>query len=86
MERKKAIRLPDGRKVEGTVLGFKGTSEPWTEYLVDDRTVVRIKIVATEVVRIDGEYDRMGEPLYWVNTTNVMAVSAPEELHRKEIE
>jgi hypothetical protein len=84
LDRKKTIPLPDGRRVEGTVLGFKGASEPWTEYLVDDGTVIRIKIVATEVVRIDGEYDPTGEPLYFVGTTNVMAVSAIDELRRKD--
>lgn len=84
LDRKRKINLPDGREVEGTVLNFRGTVEPWTEYLVDDGTVIRIKIVATEVVRLEGEYDPTGNPLYFVGTTNVMAVSAPDELRRNQ--
>jgi hypothetical protein len=84
VERKRTIRLPDGRDVQATVLTFRGSDEPWTEYLVDDGTVIRIKIVATEVLRLDGEYDPTGNPQYLVQTSNVMAVSAPDELRRKE--
>ena len=54
------------------------------EYLVEDGSVLRVKLVATEVIRLDDQYDNEGNPIYVVNSTNVLAVSAPEALMRKE--
>ena len=59
---------------------FRAGSEHWNEYLLDDGTVVRVKLVAQEIVRIDGQYDPMGNPAYAVFSTNVTHVSAPEDL------
>lgn len=63
---------------------FQAGGEHWNEYLVEDGSVLRVKLVATEVVRVDGQYDQEGNPLYIVNSTNVLAVSSPEDLMRKE--
>lgn len=84
MERKKRITLPDGRTVDATELSFRTSGENWNEYLLDDGTVVRIKLVVTEVVRLDGEYDLDGNPAYIVKSTNVAAISAPDELRRQQ--
>lgn len=63
---------------------FQTGGEHWNEYLVDDSTVLRVKLVATEVIRADGHYDQEGNPMYLLNSTNVMVVSSPEDLQRKE--
>ncbi|MGF1473776.1 MAG: hypothetical protein ACFB50_18800 [Rubrobacteraceae bacterium] len=84
MARKKRVPLPDGRVIEGTVMNFQTGGEHWNEYLVDDGTVVRVKLVVTEIIRLDGEYNAQGEPIYTVESTNVSAISAPEELHQSE--
>lgn len=80
MPGKRTITLPDGREVEGTIMTFRSGGEHWNEYLVDDGSVIRVKLVATEVLRLDGEYDLNGSPVYLVQSTNVMAVDAPENL------
>ena len=82
MERKRKIRMPDGREVDGVELGFQTSGEHWNESLVDDGTVIRLKPVAGQIVRLEGEYDAEGNPLYLVQTTSVMFVSAPENLKR----
>lgn len=82
MARKKKINL-GGTMVEGTEIGFRPSGEHWNEYLLDDGTVVRIKLVLTSVVRMDGVYDSEGEPVYFVNSQNVMGVSAPDDLRRE---
>jgi hypothetical protein len=82
MPGKRTITLPDGRQIEATVLGFRAGGEHWNEYLLDDGSIVKIKLVATDVVRLDGEYDPSGNPVYLVQSTNVMAVDAPENLRR----
>ena len=80
---KRMIPLPDGRTVEGTIMGFQTGGEHWNEYLVDDGSVIRVKLVATEVLKVQGEYDPNGNPLYVVATTNISVVSSPDQL-RKE--
>lgn len=82
--RKKKIPLQDGSTIEGTVMPFQTGGEHWNEYLVDDGSVLRLKLVATEVIRLDGQFDQEGNPLYMVNSTNVLTVSAPEDLMHKE--
>lgn len=83
MTRKKKVNL-NGTIVEGTEIGFRPSGEHWNEYLLDDGTVVRIKLVLTSVVRVDGMYDDNGEPVYLVNSQNVMGVSSPEDLRRRD--
>ena len=83
MERKKKLTLPNGQEVDATVLSFQAGGEHWNEYLVDDGTVIRVKLVATEVLRLDGQYDAQDNPIYLLQSTNVMAVSSPDKLKRK---
>jgi hypothetical protein len=81
--RKKKINL-GGSIVEGTEIGFRSSGEHWNEYLLDDGTVLRIKLVVSSVVLIDNMYDAEGEPVYYVRSTNVMGVSALEDLRRRD--
>jgi hypothetical protein len=80
--RRKTVRLGN-QEFEGEVVPFRGDVEHWNEYLLDDGTVVRMKAVAMEMVRVDGQYDAEGNPLYIINSTNVTHVSAPDELRRR---
>lgn len=82
--RKKRVRLPDGNFVEGTPIPFQAGGEHWNEYLLEDGSVLRAKLVATEIVQIDGQYDQDGNPFYLMQSTNVVAVSSPERLRREE--
>ena len=82
MPGKRTITLPDGTQVEATVMTFRAGGEHWNEYLVDDGSVIKIKLVATEVVRLDDQFDQAGNPVYLVQSTNVMAVDAPEQLRK----
>ncbi len=66
-----------------TEIGYRASGEHWNEYLVDDGTVVRIKLIVTEILRVEGEYDPQGNPLYMMTSTNVTSVSAPEDLRRQ---
>ena len=83
MERKKMVPGPNG-PVEGTELGFQSAGEHWNEYIVDDGTVIKIKLIVTDITRIDGMYDQVGNPVYAAASTNVMSVSAPDKLKKKD--
>ncbi len=81
MERKKTIDTPNG-PMPVTEMSFRASGEHWNEYLVDDGTVIRLKLVVTEVLRLDGQYDQEGNPAYIAKSANVVAISAPEELRK----
>ena len=82
MERKRKVPLPDGSVVDGTEVGFRSSGEHWNEYLADDGSVIRLKLVVTEIMRLDDTYEPDGTPSYAVKSTTVMATSAPDELRR----
>lgn len=86
MARKRMIKLPpDGREVEATVVGFRSQGgEEFNQYLLDDGTHVKLKVVVTEVVRLEGEYDEFGNPAYIVRSQNIITVDAQEDAMRKE--
>jgi len=81
---KRRITLPDGSEVEADVIGFRTNAEYFNEYLLEDGTVLRMKPVVTDVIRIPGQYDPMGNPAYVIQSTNVTAVDSPEELRRHQ--
>jgi len=81
--RKRKLRTADGREVDATVLTFRTNSENFNEYLLDDNTVIKLKVVVTEVMRLEGEYDSMGNPSYFVQSTNVVSVDASDNMRRE---
>lgn len=81
--RKTKIKTPDGRELDATIVDVNSAQEQWNQYLLSDSTILKMKVVVTEVVRVDGEYDAEGNPVYVVKSTNVLAVSPPEELKKK---
>jgi hypothetical protein len=78
------FRQADGEEVEAEVIPFRSTGEYWNEYLLDDGTVFRIKLVVTEIARVRGRYDAKGDPIYAATHTQVTAVDAPEKLRRSD--
>lgn len=76
--RKKKIKGPTGEMVEATELSFQNVREHWNEYLLDDGTIIKLKPVATEVFRIDEMRDPQENPVYVLNSTNVLVVNVPE--------
>ena len=84
MARKKKARLPDGRTVEGVVVPFQTGGEHWNEYLIEDGSVLKVKLVATEIIRVDGQYDDQGNPMYVLHNTQVVVVDSPDDLRREE--
>jgi hypothetical protein len=76
------FKQADGDEVEAEVVGFRATGGHWNEYLLDDGTVFRIKLVVTEIARIKDRYDAKGDPIYAATHTQVTAVDPPERLRR----
>lgn len=83
MARTRKVLGPDGQPHDATMLTFRTTAEDFNEYLLDDGTVVKLKVVVTEVARIDNLYDPAGNPVYVVQSANVMAIDSPDEMRKQ---
>jgi len=81
MERKTRLNF-QGKDLEGIDLDFKIKKEEWNEYELSDGTFIKIKTIASSIVRIPDMYDNDGNPVYLVKSSNVMAVSASENLKK----
>lgn len=79
MERKRRIEVPGQGQIDVTEVGFRSDGEYWNEYLLDDGTVARVKLVVTSVYRVDGQVDPKGQPVYLIESSNVMSISASGE-------
>ena len=76
------VRLPNGSEVEATNVDFETMHEDWSEYKLDDGTVMKFKTVISSIIRTEN-YDPMtGDPVYHVRSTNILRVKVPDELKR----
>jgi hypothetical protein len=80
MSKRKTVRGPDGNSVEVEQIPYRSGGENWNEYLLEDKTVIRLKTVVTDVTRAVDLWDAEGSPVYFVKTANIMNVDAPAEL------
>jgi hypothetical protein len=82
--RKVPVTLPTGQQGEGVEVQVEESSEKWSEFTLQDGTVVRAKFTMASAVRVDGEFDAQGNPLYLVNMSPIFTiVSVPEEYRKK---
>ncbi len=72
-----------GRQSRGILIEIEESTDRWSEAKLQDGSRIRLKAVITEVVRLDGQYDKEGAPVYSVKSTNVVTVDAPEELYKQ---
>jgi len=45
-------------------LAFEANKEPWTEYRLEDGTVLKVRIILANVARLVDRYKPDGEPIY----------------------
>ena len=77
----KVISPLSQREVEAVEVDFEAVAEPWVTYKLSDGAILKVKIVVTGVVRLEGEHDHVGNPIYSVASTNVIRVTnAPKDL------
>ena len=82
-ERRVSVPLPSGGQGQGVEVPVDESNERWSEFTLRDGTTIRAKMTVISAVRIDGQYDPMGNPTYNVNFTPVFAVNSPDELRKK---
>lgn len=60
-----------GREVETTPVEIIHQQEHTNEYQLADGTLVKVRVVVLDIVKIEGEFDANGGPLYNVNSKTV---------------
>jgi len=54
---------------------------PWSQFKLDDGTIIKIKVLVLSVLRTD-QYTPSGEPIYSVKSHNVTISQSPEDLKK----
>jgi hypothetical protein len=84
-ERKTKV-IPQGgaQQVDGMEVPVEESTERWSEFKLEDGSVLRVKITVVSAVRLTGQYDPQGNPMYVLNMTPVIAITdVPDRLRRK---
>ena len=71
------VQGPDGKEHNATPLSFQNAREHWNEYLLEDGTLLKIKLVATEAFKVEDLKDDEGNPIYVMKSKNVLVVVPP---------
>ena len=74
-----------GQKIMGEEVEFEIERENWNTYILHDGTKIRMKSVVSKVVRLD-LYKPNREPVYIVESSNVMGADVPEVLLKRKEE
>jgi hypothetical protein len=62
-----------GRQVEGEPVDFLTRKEDFNEYQLTDGKILRIKMVVTRIVKLTEEKTPDGNPIYLIQSQNVVA-------------
>lgn len=79
----KKVTGPDGNLYDATEVDVVDSNERWSEYRLSDGSLVKVKPVLTSIVRVDGEFDPLGNPVYVIAAQPVVAVTPTDDLKRK---
>ena len=68
------MKVPyQGRQVEGKSVDFLTRKEDFNEYQLADGKILRIKMVVTRIIRLEEEKAPDGNPVYLIQSQNVVA-------------
>jgi len=73
-----------GPAVDAFEVPIQQSIERWTEITLEDGAVIRIKPMIVGVIRVDGQWDQEGNPVYALRGgPNIMSiVSVPDHLKK----
>lgn len=72
-----------GEEVDAVPVEINQAGENWNQYLLDDGSIIKMKLVATKVLRLENKYDEDNNPVYLVKSTNIMSVNSPDNLKKR---
>lgn len=83
-DRKIKVPGPTGEIMEGIEIMVSESTERWSEFTLEDGTIVRAKQSLVSCVRLDDKYDDEGKPIYVARGAPVITIaSVPDNLRQK---
>jgi len=67
-----------GQMVEAERMVFKAMDEPWSLYKLDDGSIVKLKLVVSDIYKLPIPDPVTGFPQVMVRTSNVVSYEPPE--------
>lgn len=81
---KTTIKDPQGRAVSVEIIPVNAAQEPAATYLLADGTTLSLRNVVVQVLRVPGQYDAEGNPVYVVRSQNIVVAQSPENIRQTE--
>lgn len=85
VEHKKTIKLPTGETVVCSIVDILESIERSNEVRLSDGTILKVKIVTTEVSRVDDRWDEDGNPMYAIKSQNIVTVFETQESLKRKV-
>jgi hypothetical protein len=57
--------------------------EEWNQYMLEDGSVLRARLIVSEVLRLVDVYNAEGDPVYIIKSTNFVNSDVPANLRKK---
>ena len=84
MAESRMILGPSGSPVEAEVIEIVQSVERFNDIHLADGTILKMKVVAIEVVRLKDQWNAEGDPIYQIKSQNIVAATnVPEGLRKK---
>lgn len=71
-----------GQEIEVTDVPIKTCTEPFSNYELEDGSVLRVKHVATSFLRVEGQTSPDGKPVYLVTSSPVIHIERSGQFTR----
>jgi hypothetical protein len=73
------MQTPDGKTVDktGDPVKVKTQIEEWNIYELEDGTKIRTKQSLVQILKLQGETDTAGNPVYFLQSAPIMLVDPP---------
>jgi hypothetical protein len=72
-----------GQEVEAEKIPVNNMREEWNQYFLEDGTVLRARLIVSDVLRLVGIYTAEGDPVYVIKSANFVNSDVPESLRHK---
>lgn len=84
----KKVRMNIGNQsVEAEAMEFTPIDEQWSRYRLEDGTIVKLKVVTSDIFKLPQPDPITGLPQLVVRSSNIMSVEPPDRpVPRKEIQ
>ena len=82
-EKKTRIQVPGiPGMVDAIEVAVDESTERWTDLKLADGTEIRIKTVVLTALRLEGQYDQDGNPMYQIKANQIMTTTSPDHLRK----